>query len=207
MTTPSNPNSTPDTLKEQKRLAENERMRLWRLAHKNDDNYRLRRNEREKLRRRKLVKESEEFRLLESERSTAYRVKHPEKKKQTCQRYRDTHKEQIKKYGKEYQAKYHQINRKRIRDRDLQRIYGITLEQWDKQFESQGNRCAICGTDKPGKRNNWSTDHNHADGEVRGILCHTCNMILGLSEDSIDRLEKAIAYLQNPPYRSIREPI
>lgn len=200
MTTPSSPDSIPDNSKEKKRLAENERMRLWRLAHKDDDHYRSRRNECEKVRRRKIA-ETADGRATLNAYTKEWIQENPDARKETMKRYRDTHKEQIKKYGKEYQAAYHKKNKRKIKDRELKRIYGITLEQWESQFESQDSKCAICGTDEPGKRNTWSTDHNHSTGEVRGILCHICNVMLGHCDDSIDRLERAISYLQNPPYK------
>lgn len=39
-------------------------------------------------------------------------------------------------------------------------------------------------------------DHNHKTGEFRGWLCINCNTALGLVHDSIEHLEKLIAYLK-----------
>ena len=58
--------------------------------------------------------------------------------------------------------------------------------------------CAICGlTAESGVP--IVIDHDHNTGYVRGILCHTCNGGLGMFQDSPDLLNKAIAYLANPP--------
>jgi hypothetical protein len=56
--------------------------------------------------------------------------------------------------------------------------------------------CDICGTPNPGKnRNNFSIDHDHNTGIVRGLLCHACNVGLGHFSDNIELLQKAIKYL------------
>lgn len=56
--------------------------------------------------------------------------------------------------------------------------YGITTPEWESMFDRQGRVCAICGTSNPGK-SKWHTDHDHATGEVRGVLCMSCNHNLG----------------------------
>jgi hypothetical protein len=68
---------------------------------------------------------------------------------------------------------------------------------------SQGDRCAVCGTDTPTNKG-WCIDHDrrccpdkYTCGEcVRGILCSNCNTALGLFKDDVDALRSAIQYLQ-----------
>ncbi len=43
---------------------------------------------------------------------------------------------------------------------------------------------------------NFSVDHNHNTGKVRGLLCNNCNAGIGLFQDSIKILEKALLYLK-----------
>lgn len=75
--------------------------------------------------------------------------------------------------------------------------YGITVEEWDALFASQGNACAVCKTQSPGGRfGQWQTDHCHKTNLVRGILCHHCNLILGHAKDTPEILRAAIAYLE-----------
>jgi hypothetical protein len=74
--------------------------------------------------------------------------------------------------------------------------YGITKEQYDDLFDAQNGRCAICGTDKPGRNHpTLYVDHDHNTGKVRGLLCCDCNLFLGQSKESIDVLKSAIDYL------------
>ena len=69
-----------------------------------------------------------------------------------------------------------------------------------RKLGSAGRRCAICRTDVPRGRG-WHQDHCHATEEPRGILCGSCNLMLGHAKDSIDTLQRAIEYLQSyaPP--------
>lgn len=73
--------------------------------------------------------------------------------------------------------------------------YGMTPQDWRAMFQSQGERCAICQTDRPGPYD-WHTDHCHTTGKVRGILCSKCNLMLGHAKDDPDRLRAAAAYLE-----------
>ena len=43
----------------------------------------------------------------------------------------------------------------------------------------------------------WVVDHNHDTDDFRGHLCHNCNRGLGVFQDSIERLERAIKYLSS----------
>lgn len=90
----------------------------------------------------------------------------------------------------------------------LRRTYGITQAEYDALRASQGNRCAICRTDKAGgsvkpsgthkksSYSDWHIDHCHGTGRVRGLLCHRCNSVLGYVKDDISVLKSMIDYLQ-----------
>jgi hypothetical protein len=82
-----------------------------------------------------------------------------------------------------------------VRNNSRVHKYNLNLENWNKLFKSQDNKCAICGSVEH-KRNHWSTDHDHKTNKVRGILCGNCNSVLGFAEDNIKILELAILYLQ-----------
>ena len=89
----------------------------------------------------------------------------------------------------------------------LFRQYKITLEDYRDMYIEQNGLCKICGED--GKRRasaHASTalviDHNHSTGDVRGLLCHTCNSALGQFQDDKALLLKAVDYLNGAPITS-----
>jgi Recombination endonuclease VII len=61
--------------------------------------------------------------------------------------------------------------------------------------DAQGGACALCR--KPAKKLN--IDHHHGDGVVRGLLCNTCNLGLGLFQDDPAILRRAADYLDRLP--------
>lgn len=72
--------------------------------------------------------------------------------------------------------------------------YGLTPHAYDKMLLSQGHACAICHTTEP-RGKNWHVDHDHDTGQVRGLLCASCNPGLGYFKDNPDTLMAATAYL------------
>ena len=77
----------------------------------------------------------------------------------------------------------------------------ITIRQYKEMFKEQNGICAICGkeeTRRTAKGNicKLMVDHCHLTEKVRGLLCHRCNVSLGLMMDNIDNLKQAIQYLK-----------
>lgn len=80
----------------------------------------------------------------------------------------------------------------------LKRDFGIDHAEYERMLASQGGRCAICGTTDPGHHSrdgHFCIDHDHRTGEVRKLLCHKCNTMLGIVDDDQEWLAKAIKYL------------
>ena len=80
----------------------------------------------------------------------------------------------------------------------IEKKYGITRQDYEDMLAEQNGVCAICG-----KINRFdafhqrlAVDHNHDTGNVRGILCTSCNSALGMVDDNIEVLEKMISYLK-----------
>jgi hypothetical protein len=82
------------------------------------------------------------------------------------------------------------------KDKRLQFYYKLTLSEFNNMLADQGNCCAICFSDNPRGTGTWSTDHDHATGKVRGLLCNSCNRGIGFLHDDINKLHSAIAYLE-----------
>ena len=67
--------------------------------------------------------------------------------------------------------------------------YGITEDFYTKECEKG---CQICKS-----KERLHIDHDHSTKKFRGILCGKCNQGIGLLNENIDTLQKAIIYLQN----------
>jgi hypothetical protein len=113
-------------------------------------------------------------------------------------KYREKNKEKLREYNlvrdlkkadhlKEYRKKYYQTFRK-------YKMYGITRDDYELLLENQGNKCKICESEFV-TENEIRIDHNHNTNQVRGLLCHSCNVALGHMRDSVELLERAINYL------------
>jgi hypothetical protein len=104
-------------------------------------------------------------------------------------------------HGKAVRERYRQSGRlaESFKRHDLKRYYGLTVEEWTAMFERQGRKCAVCGSTDPGRKNGqWSTDHDHSKGRghARGIVCNSCNLVMGHVKDSTKRLQQIIDYLE-----------
>lgn len=93
---------------------------------------------------------------------------------------RETHYDQVRSYEK----KFHRARR-------LKYEYGITEEDYAKLLDDQSGKCAICNSSTK-----LVIDHCHSSGQVRGLLCTTCNTGLGMFKDTPDFLINAIKYLK-----------
>ena len=62
-----------------------------------------------------------------------------------------------------------------------------------------GETCFVCGS-KP-KTRKLHVDHDHATGEVRGLLCYRCNRGLSWFSDNPALLWRAANYLEAPKRR------
>lgn len=98
--------------------------------------------------------------------------------------------------GKRAGIKYRQSEKfKTTNERSrIKRLYGITPEIYKEMLEKRGGVCDIC---KQASSIKLQIDHCHLTKKVRGLLCGSCNMALGLMKDDIIILSNAINYLNN----------
>ena len=99
-------------------------------------------------------------------------------------------------YNKKHRIENRDARLKSEHKSRLKRSYGITPEEYDAMYFSQGRVCKICKTDKPGGRTKlFFIDHCHKTQKIRGLLCMRCNTGLGLFMDNPEFLGQAIKYL------------
>lgn len=96
-------------------------------------------------------------------------------------------------------------HRRRKREAQIQRTYGLSVEELDVLLAAQDGVCAICrrpprgrpnGNARPDHVPSLHVDHCHGSGRVRGLLCGNCNTMIGLAGEDPAVLAAAIAYLQ-----------
>lgn len=71
--------------------------------------------------------------------------------------------------------------------------YGLTIKSYENLLESQGGRCAICD-DLP-ITTPLAVDHDHTTGQLRALLCGSCNRALGLFKDDYRVVTAAADYI------------
>jgi hypothetical protein len=94
----------------------------------------------------------------------------------------------------------------------LKKKFGLTLSDYNSILKTQNYCCAICQTHiddyvsqcdgsesvfaQRKSKQNFSVDHCHETGKIRGLLCYNCNLLLGNAKDRIHLLSSAIDYLK-----------
>ncbi len=72
-------------------------------------------------------------------------------------------------------AWYH-ANQEKVRIWRRLNKYGITEEEYNTLLEKQNYQCAVCH-EIPEE---WlCVDHDHITGKIRGLLCKSCNLLVG----------------------------
>ena len=101
----------------------------------------------------------------------------------------------IKKYDPVKAKAWKIENQSKVKNQWLKMYYSMSLEEYNKLFEEQEGRCAICGKHQSYLKKGLSVDHDHVTGKIRGLLCNNCNAGIGLLKDDIKLLTIAINYL------------
>ncbi len=125
-------------------------------------------------------------------------------------KYTDAQKEYNKQYNlknKEKRAAAYQANKNKILAQQkeyyetkkknllLMKNFKMTPEDFNKMFEDQSGCCKICGTHQKDLSKSLCVDHCHTTGNIRGLLCHNCNLVIGHAKDNTSILISAIKYL------------
>ena len=83
------------------------------------------------------------------------------------------------------------------------RQYGITEEEYNAILKAQNYCCRICNKTVEENGKALAIDHDHkccpgrkACGEcIRGLLCNSCNWIIGAMNDNPDNFDRAKEYI------------
>jgi len=131
-----------------------------------------------------------------------YALNHKAEIKKREKAYRLSHREELRTkrraYGlanKEKRRAYRLEHKGRARALHLLKQYGLLEAEFNALLNQQGGQCKICGS-KEWKGPAPYVDHDHTTGRVRGILCHNCNVALGLVMENVETLKKMIEYLK-----------
>ena len=119
-----------------------------------------------------------------------YREQHREYFRSASKKWRESNRERHSEYCKEWWRNNHD----KWRESKLVKKYGITLEDYNRLVAEQKGVCFICG-EPPVNGDSLCVDHDHATGEVRGLLCRKHNLALGVIEKNLANNKKYFEYL------------
>lgn len=77
-------------------------------------------------------------------------------------------------------------------DKNRLRRYNLSKEEFREMLREQKGRCAICSK----RSNRLVVDHDHSSSMVRGLLCNSCNLGIGLLGDTLEGVLSAAYYLK-----------
>jgi hypothetical protein len=146
----------------------------------------------------------EKFQSMTEEEIKLFKKQESEKNKQHYLLNRKRILSYKKKYAENNKDKVNE-SRKRSRQKNKDyhylKKYKLTKDQYYQMLEQQNYRCLICLEEEKiqqnGRKLNLAVDHCHKTGQVRGLLCASCNTSLGKFNDDISLLQKAIDYLRS----------
>lgn len=104
----------------------------------------------------------------------------------TRRKWYEANKEKVLAAGKAWKAANPEKHKESSR-RSMRRAAGML----NPTSERRTGKCPVClrGPQE------LHCDHDHATGQIRGWLCRRCNPALGLLNDSVEAMQRAIAYI------------
>lgn len=86
--------------------------------------------------------------------------------------------------------------RAKARKKYRKKAYGISDELWELLLLHSCGRCASCGDQFENTPYACHIDHDHTTGQVRELLCHSCNVALGMLRDDPRRISQLLKYIE-----------
>jgi hypothetical protein len=105
----------------------------------------------------------------------------------------------VKKYCYRCGISERRESKERRHDAHIVATYGGESGDYAKQYAAQGGRCALCRR-ATGRSRRLAQDHDHVTGLKRGLLCSTCNQMLGHARDDPEFFVRSYWYLINKGY-------
>lgn len=81
-------------------------------------------------------------------------------------------------------------------------IYRMPKGSYAAMLERQNHSCVTCNRHESDLTRRLAVDHCHQTGKVRGLLCASCNRILGMVRENPQTLRHLAVYLE---YHASRE--
>lgn len=131
-----------------------------------------------------------------NKRSKVYYNSNKLKVKLRCAKWKNENREKIREVTRIWYSK----NKDRVKDKYLRRTYGINLEYYKDLLRKQDERCAICKLDQREFKKDLVVDHCHFTGEIRGLLCESCNINIGRFKENPRVLRSAAEYVERLDY-------
>lgn len=131
------------------------------------------------------------------------------KNKRVCKpchkiRYKDVHQRSAKEQNR--RRREDPERKQQIRYQAIKRSYNISSEEYEEMKQQQNYLCLIC---KHAPEEEFSIDHDHSccpersrscGNCIRGLLCNSCNQVIGFFKDDISTVQSAIDYLTKYSY-------
>lgn len=141
-----------------------------------------------------LTLKSQATKAKKAARDRRYYQRHKQKVLKRQKEYYEDNKEEILITRKEHYQNNRQEKISYSSRQHLLKRYNITPEDYQAMLAVQNGTCAIC-KQGPGK-SKLQVDHDHDTGQVRGLLCVSCNSGLGHLGDDYGRVLLAAEYLR-----------
>tara|TARA_R110000868_G_scaffold403088_1_gene679950 strand:- start:1740 stop:2123 length:384 start_codon:yes stop_codon:yes gene_type:complete len=110
-----------------------------------------------------------------------------------------------------YMRDYRKSNPAKMKAIDLKKKYGLPMEEYVEMLLDQKGVCKICKQPeiaidhRTHKLRSLAVDHNHTTGDIRGLLCTTCNTAIGLLREDANLFEAASNYLKEASTSTLRK--
>lgn len=78
----------------------------------------------------------------------------------------------------------------------LRSQYGLSIQDFERMLAAQGRLCAGCAEPFDDDGRDIVVDHDHATNAIRGLLHRICNSVLGLLDESPQKLRALATHLE-----------